>query len=196
MIRTRAAALVATSALAVSLLSGCGILGTKSNASSGTRSAAGQGFQLTAKQVGQLANVVTDSQGMTLYRFDKDTAKPPATNCDGPCAQKWPPLTTTATEAQLNGIDKKLIGTIARRDGSVQITLNGWPLYRYAEDKAPGEAKGQGAGGTWFAVTADGKKAQGGAVGGANTGSGASTGSNAGSGTNTGSNTGSGSGGY
>jgi hypothetical protein len=39
------------------------------------------------------------------------------------------------------------------------VTLNRWPLYRFAKDTTPGEAKGQGAGGTWFAATPDGGKA-------------------------------------
>jgi predicted lipoprotein with Yx(FWY)xxD motif len=34
--------------------------------------------------------VVTDWQGWTLYRFEKDTPKPPKSNCAGDCATKWP----------------------------------------------------------------------------------------------------------
>jgi hypothetical protein len=35
----------------------------------------------------------------------------------------------------------------------------GHPHRRFARDTALGDTKGQGAGGTWFAVTPDGKKA-------------------------------------
>jgi predicted lipoprotein with Yx(FWY)xxD motif len=156
--RIRAAVLLATSALAVTLVSACG-LGGNSSTTASNKQAQGSSISLSAKDVGNLGKVVTDSNGMTLYRFDKDTAEPPASNCDGPCADQWPPLTTTATSARLAGIDKSLIGTIARKDGSVQITLAGWPLYRYAKDTAPGDAKGQGVGNTWYAATPAGKKA-------------------------------------
>jgi predicted lipoprotein with Yx(FWY)xxD motif len=168
MTRTRAAALLVASALGVTLMSGCvSGYGTSSSAAPATdptpngTQAAGQdtALRLAAKQINNLGAVITDSNGMTLYRFDKDTAKPSASNCDGPCATLWPPLTTTADHVQLTGIDKTLIGTVARKDGTVQLTLGGWPLYRYAKDTAAGEAKGQGVGGTWFASTPQGKKA-------------------------------------
>ncbi|MEU9130839.1 hypothetical protein AB0D08_22550 [Kitasatospora sp. NPDC048540] len=105
-----------------------------------------------------LGTIVTDGAGFTLYRFDKDTAKPPMSNCNGACATTWPPAVATDTP-QLKGIDAKLVGTVTRADGSKQLTLNGWPLYRYAPDTKPGDTKGQGVGGTWFASTATGGKA-------------------------------------
>jgi predicted lipoprotein with Yx(FWY)xxD motif len=36
-----------------------------------------------------------------------------------------------------------------------QMTYNGWPLYYYIKDKAPGDTTGQGVGGTWFVVPPD-----------------------------------------
>ncbi|WP_371495935.1 hypothetical protein OG871_09610 [Kitasatospora sp. NBC_00374] len=107
---------------------------------------------------GTLGTIVTDATGYTLYRFDKDTAKPSASNCNGACATTWPPATAT-DNPQLKGIDSKLVGTVTRADGSKQLTLNGWPLYRYAQDTKPGDTKGQGVGGTWFASTPTGTKA-------------------------------------
>jgi predicted lipoprotein with Yx(FWY)xxD motif len=104
--------------------------------------------------------VVTDSNGMTLYRFDQDTANPPATHCAGQCAVKWPPaLVTGDGTVTVQGVDRSLVGTVTRPDGSRQLTLHGWPLYRFANDAAPGDAKGQGVGGTWFAATPQGAKA-------------------------------------
>jgi predicted lipoprotein with Yx(FWY)xxD motif len=157
---------LATSALGLTLMSACGSFGTSSGTSSGTSvknqsSTGGQAaaLSLTAKKVGNLGSVVIDRQGMTLYRFDKDTSNPPTSTCEGPCADTWPPFTTTETQIHLEGVDKTLVGTIARKDGSVQLTLGGWPLYRYAKDAAPGDAKGQGVGSTWFAATPQGKKA-------------------------------------
>ncbi|MFE7040008.1 hypothetical protein ACFU9X_11320 [Streptomyces atratus] len=40
----------------------------------------------TGKQAGK---VLTDSEGFTLYRFDKDTASPPKSNCEGEYAKIW-----------------------------------------------------------------------------------------------------------
>ncbi len=103
---------------------------------------------------------MTDAAGRTLYRFDKDTSKPSATNCTGACAAKWPPA-TAQDKVELNGVGQALVGTVARPDGTRQLTLNGWPLYRFAGDSAAGQTNGQGVGGTWFVSTPEGKKAPG-----------------------------------
>lgn len=118
------------------------------------------------KQAGQLAvwdskklgKVLTDSEGFTLYRFDKDTAEPPASNCEGDCAKTWPVVPAESATAAA-GTDAALIGELTRTDGTKQLTVGGWPMYRYAKDTGPGDANGQGVGGTWFAAAPDGKKA-------------------------------------
>ncbi|TQK50585.1 putative lipoprotein with Yx(FWY)xxD motif [Streptomyces sp. SLBN-118] len=133
----------------------------------------GTAAQAAAKPAGQLAvwdskelgKVVTDSAGFTLYRFDKDTASPPKSNCEGQCAKTWPVVAAGGASAA-PGIDPSLIGEVTRSDGSKQLTIGGWAMYRYAKDTKPGDAKGQGVGGTWFASAPDGKKAAGGAGGG------------------------------
>lgn len=113
---------------------------------------------LSAAQVDKVGTVVTDGDGYVLYRFDHDTAKPSRSNCLAACAAIWPPV--PATDAlTVKGIDKALVGQVTRPDGSRQLTLAGWPLYRYDKDDAPREAYGQGAGGTWFAITPTGAKA-------------------------------------
>jgi predicted lipoprotein with Yx(FWY)xxD motif len=101
---------------------------------------------------------VVNGSGRTLYRFDKDSASPPASNCTGACAQLWPPV-LVGTQISLSGVDRSLLGTIKRPDGSVQLTLHGWPLYRYAGDSAPGQINGEGLDGSWFAVRPTGAKA-------------------------------------
>ncbi|WP_229927265.1 SCO0930 family lipoprotein [Kitasatospora indigofera] len=108
----------------------------------------------------QLGPVLTDGQGFTLYRFDKDTSKPPASNCSGACATTWPPAVNDATTSPGTGIDQAKLGEVARADGTRQLTVGGWPAYRYAQDTAPGDTKGQGVGGTWFALAPDGTKAK------------------------------------
>ncbi|WP_309116108.1 hypothetical protein [Saccharothrix sp.] len=120
---------------------------------------AATGLALTTASVGKLGTVLTDKDGMTLYRFDKDTAKPPTSNCDGDCAVKWPPLLVESENFEVQGVDKALVGTVTRKDGTKQVTVAGWPLYLFAEDKVCGEAKGHGVGGVWFAAEPDGSKA-------------------------------------
>jgi predicted lipoprotein with Yx(FWY)xxD motif len=118
------------------------------------------GTILSANSTAQLGTVVVDGQGYTLYRFDKDSTKPPASNCAGECAQKWPPvLATPGTPLTVEGVAQEMVGTINRPDGSIQLTLAGWPVYRYSGDPQPGATTGQGVGGTWAAVTPDGDKA-------------------------------------
>jgi predicted lipoprotein with Yx(FWY)xxD motif len=55
------------------------------------------------------------------------------------------------------GVDATLLGTITRDDGSTQVTYNGWPLYYFHEDAAPGDTNGQGVGGVWFLVSPEGE---------------------------------------
>jgi predicted lipoprotein with Yx(FWY)xxD motif len=123
--------------------------------------AQGPRANLVAQEAGTLGVVLTDQQGKTLYRFDKDTAKPPVSNCKDACQKAWPPLVAEGKQLTFTGVDEKVIGTITRSDGTKQVTINGWPMYTYAKDAGPGDINGQGMGGTWFAATPEGKKAQG-----------------------------------
>lgn len=119
------------------------------------------GFTLATAENGELGEIITDGAGMTLYRFDADTAKPPTSTCDGDCVVAWPPAIVSGTDdLQLGSIAAELIGTLRRADGSDQLTVAGWPAYYYSKDTAPGDIKGHGAGGQWFAFTPEGKKAQ------------------------------------
>ncbi|WP_369777341.1 SCO0930 family lipoprotein [Streptomyces sp. R33] len=134
-------------------------VGSGSGAGSGSGSAkAGPAGQLSVRDIASVGSVVTDSAGMALYRFDKDTPQPPKSNCEGDCATAWPAVPADDASAAA-GIDASLLGSVARADGSKQLTLAGWPVYRYAKDTKAGEAKGEGVGGTWHALAPDGKKA-------------------------------------
>jgi predicted lipoprotein with Yx(FWY)xxD motif len=118
---------------------------------------------LSTAQNAQLGTTVVNGKGFTVYRFDNDTAKPPVSNCFGACAKLWPPVKFTK-KLKLTGIPRSAIGNIMTKDGICQATLNGWPLYTYAKDTAPGQINGQGVKGTWFAIAPDGSKAAGGKV--------------------------------
>jgi predicted lipoprotein with Yx(FWY)xxD motif len=114
--------------------------------------------QLTVTESVKLGKVLTDGAGFTLYRFDKDTAEPPKSSCDGTCATAWPPVPAEGAEAA-TGVNKALLGEVTRSDGTKQLTIGGWPMYRFAKDTKAGDANGQGVGGTWFASAPNGKKA-------------------------------------
>ncbi|WP_327117977.1 hypothetical protein OHB12_09090 [Nocardia sp. NBC_01730] len=115
-------------------------------------------FNVTSNpSVGQY---VSDGSGRSLYRFDKDTAKPSVSNCAGQCAVTWPPLTVARDQSvYASGVDPQLVGFIERADGTCQITIGGWPVYYFSKDQKPGDLLGQGVGGTWFAVAPNGGKA-------------------------------------
>jgi predicted lipoprotein with Yx(FWY)xxD motif len=133
--------------------------GTPSSASG----AAGSGAGLKTATINGVS-VVTNAQGLTLYSFAPDTAT--ASKCTGACAQIWPPVTGPVAAGQ--GVTGTL-GTITRSDGSKQATYNGHPLYTYAADTGPGQAKGNGLnvdGGVWHEVTASGHAAPAGTSGG------------------------------
>ncbi|WP_078893734.1 SCO0930 family lipoprotein [Streptomyces sp. CT34] len=133
--------------------------GGQAGGDSGKPAAAGKpAGALALHQSATLGPVVTDAQGMTLYRFDKDTAKPPMSNCSGDCATTWPPVPADGATAPA-GIAPDALGSVTRADGTKQLTVNGWPAYRYAKDTKPGDTKGHGVGGTWHALASDGTKA-------------------------------------
>jgi len=115
--------------------------------------------------------VVTNSKGMTLYWFVPDTST--TSKCTGSCATYWPPVLAPVTAG--SGVTGTL-GTITRSNGTTQATYDGHPLYTYAGDSAPGQAKGNGlnaSGGLWWEMTVSGAKpaaATGTSTGGTSTG--------------------------
>ncbi len=98
-----------------------------------------------------IGSVLTDNRSMALYVFLNDQYN--SSTCTGYCAQTWPPL-LLGPGSMLNssGLPGSL-GTIARVDGTDQVTYNGMPLYTYSGDGQPGLANGNGVGGVWFVAT-------------------------------------------
>lgn len=111
--------------------------------------------------VSGLGEVLVDGRGLTVYLFAADHRGAPST-CVSLCAVQWPPLTLqpgTGAPIAGPGIKSALLGTSIRADGSTQITYNGWPLYTWPQDTAPGQATGQALtnlGGRWYVVNAAG----------------------------------------
>jgi predicted lipoprotein with Yx(FWY)xxD motif len=175
MLRTRIAVSVAAAAAGLAVLTACSGVetaqpvvapaaaggnggGQVGNGQVGNAAPASNESKLVVADVNGVGQVITDQNGMTLYRFDKDTAKPPKSNCDGDCAKAWPPVLATG-DVNVQGVDKNLVGKVTRSDGTDQITVGGWALYRYAKDTKAGDATGQGVGGAWYAANAKGGKA-------------------------------------
>src|SRR5207302_24565 len=87
---------------------------------------------------GTLGTIVVDGAGMSLYRSDSDTSKPPTTNCSGDCAKAWPPvLIDDPANLTVDGVDKTLLGTVERGDGTKQLTIGGRPAYHCAKKWPP-----------------------------------------------------------
>ncbi|GJF30620.1 hypothetical protein KNE206_33200 [Kitasatospora sp. NE20-6] len=170
-VRRRTVLLTASAVAALTLVTACDSGGTAPGAApaasapaasapaAGSSAAAAGATALRTAAAAGLGTVVTDGAGYTLYRFDQDTAAPPASHCDGACATLWPPVPAAGDHPQLDGVDASLVSSVTRADGTRQLTLKGWPLYRYAPDTRPGDTKGQGVKGTWWAVTPSGAKA-------------------------------------
>jgi predicted lipoprotein with Yx(FWY)xxD motif len=102
-----------------------------SSASSAASAAAASGTVLKTATISG-TTVLTNAKGFTVYSFAPDTAT--KSNCNGSCAQYWPPVKGPATAG--SGVTGKL-GTITRSDGSTQVTYDGHPLYTYVSDTAP-----------------------------------------------------------
>ena len=137
-------------AVATAVLAACSSSATSSTGSS-SPAAATAGSLKTATISG--VTVLTNASGFTLYSFAPDT--PAKSNCNGTCAQNWPPVKGPVTASGVTGT----FGTIKRSDGSVQATFDGHPLYAFVGDTAPGQNKGNGLnalGGLWHEITTSG----------------------------------------
>jgi predicted lipoprotein with Yx(FWY)xxD motif len=99
--------------------------------------------------------VLATSRGMTLYYYSKDKPGSGTSACAGGCASVWPPLTGTA-RAPAGVTLPGPIGSITRRGGLQQVTVNGFPVYTYAADKSPGQVTGNGVGGKWHVIKLSG----------------------------------------
>lgn len=108
-----------------------------------------------------IGSYLTDEQGRSVYMFEADS--PNQATCYEDCAQAWPPVVTKAEPKAGQGVDESKLGTIERKDGSLQVTYNGWPLYYFVKDKEPGDINGQdvnGFGAEWYLLTPEGQVAK------------------------------------
>ena len=95
--------------------------------------------------------------GKVVYVFGADRGS--VSRCYGVCATAWPPLLTNGAPLAGAGVEAKLLGTTKRKDGTLQVTYSGHPLYYYSADKV-GKIMCQHAnmhGGLWLIVKPNGQ---------------------------------------
>jgi predicted lipoprotein with Yx(FWY)xxD motif len=106
-----------------------------------------------------VGKVLVGPNGRTLYLFTAD--KGGKSGCYGQCATYWPPLITKGKPRAGTGIKAKLLGVTKRKNGKLQVTYRGHPLYFFLLDKKVGDIKGQGYvhfGGSWWVLSAAGTR--------------------------------------
>jgi predicted lipoprotein with Yx(FWY)xxD motif len=102
----------------------------------------------------KLGSILVDGKGITLYDFVLDKGGKSA--CYGSCASYWPPLLTKGKPVAVRGARAALLGTTKRKDGKLEVTYAGRPLYYWIGDKKPGQTTGQGInqfGAPWWVLT-------------------------------------------
>jgi predicted lipoprotein with Yx(FWY)xxD motif len=101
--------------------------------------------------------VLYDLSGHTLYAFGGDEGT--TSTCYGACAKTWPPALTEGKPKADGEASPAKVGTTKRKDGTVQLTYAGHPLYTYAPERGA-EVRGNGRrsfGGEWYAIRPDGE---------------------------------------
>jgi predicted lipoprotein with Yx(FWY)xxD motif len=102
--------------------------------------------------------ILFDGRGKALYAFTRDGRG--RSRCSGACATAWPPFLVKRKPSATAGAKGKLVGTVRRADGRLQVTYGGRPLYYYVGDRKPGQVLCQNVnefGGLWLVVRASGK---------------------------------------
>jgi predicted lipoprotein with Yx(FWY)xxD motif len=105
-------------------------------------------------------SILATGTGATLYDFVPDTSTHSACLNDG-CVFQWPPLIKSNPIEVGKGVDRSLVGTLKRPDGSTQISYGGHPLYTYNMDVKPGMVTGQAIdqdGGLWYVLSPAGEE--------------------------------------
>jgi predicted lipoprotein with Yx(FWY)xxD motif len=117
----------------------------------GEAAAAAVSAQLADSPLGQ---ILVDGDGNTLYGFTNDVDGVPT--CAGDCAATWPAHVVEGEPVLGEGLDPATFTLVDGVDGGQQLKAGKWPLYRFSGDSGPGDVNGQGSGGVWFVVAADG----------------------------------------
>ena len=128
--------------------------------------AAAQATVVVKAETAALGRHLTDGRGVSLYLFEEDRQqgdqyRSNKSGCVGDCLVLFPPVAGDPAPVAGTGVDARLIGSLRRPDGKVQATYNGWPLYYFGEDSAPGDTNGHQFnefGGDWYLVAPTGRE--------------------------------------
>jgi predicted lipoprotein with Yx(FWY)xxD motif len=102
-------------------------------------------------------SILTDSKGMTVYLYMPDASSKTSTVPAG-LKQLWPAVTATGAGTASSGLDSSKLTLEPQADGTMQVAYNGHLLYTFQNDKAAGDANGQGLGNVWYVLGADGNQ--------------------------------------
>ena len=146
------------------VIAGCGGGGSSSSSSEsgsegGTALTSAGESTVSGAEIGGLGQVLVDSEGMTVYEFTPDEGTKSV--CYGGCEAAWPPVVAEGKPSAGEGAVSSDLGTTKRKDGTLQVTYKGHPLYTFVEDKKPGEATGNEVEGTWFVLNEAGEAVEG-----------------------------------
>lgn len=150
------------------VIAGCG--GGSSSSSSETSGSEGGGETasettgsgggtIAGSEVSGLGTVLVDAEGMTVYEFTEDSGT--TSSCYGECEAAWPPVAASGKPSAGEGAMSSALGTTKRKDGTLQVTYEGHPLYTFSGDEAAGEANGSELDGTWFVLDEAGSAVKG-----------------------------------
>jgi predicted lipoprotein with Yx(FWY)xxD motif len=132
-----------------------------STTSSSTTASSGGAATIGTKKakVGDGKQTILESgpKELTVYQFDAD--KGSTSSCYGACAKYWPPVLTTGKPSADGGANSSMLGTTKRKDGTLQVTYNGRPLYYFLKDKDDEDTYGEGLknfGAGWYVMRPNG----------------------------------------
>ena len=143
----RKAVMLAAAGFCSLVIAGCSMNSSSSstggNPSPGS-SAGSSSMTVGVRTVSGVGQVLVNSKGRTLYLADQEkSGKILCAKAD--CTAIWAPVTMIGgmKPSGPSNVSSKL-ATVKRPDGKTQVTLNGAPLYTFAEDQGAGDARGNG----------------------------------------------------
>lgn len=99
-----------------------------------------------------LGKIIVNGRGMTTYFYDLDKAHSGVSACTGSCSANWPAIISKSAKIAVIGIK----GKITLLPHTRQIAINGRPIYTFIGDTSKGATNGQGMGGVWYVISANG----------------------------------------
>jgi predicted lipoprotein with Yx(FWY)xxD motif len=126
---------MAVALVLVLVLVSCG--GDSDDGDSGSAAAGSAPSTVSVDSFDGVGEVLVDSEGAALYTADQE--RDGRVRCTEECAATWIPLTLPAGD-EPSGPDEVSdeLGVAKRPGGQRQVSLDGRPLYRFADDTAGG----------------------------------------------------------